>query len=226
MGDPPMRRAVLSWSGGKDSSLCMHEIRQSGQFDIVGLLTTVTGDYDRISMHGVRTDLLLKQSLSLRLPLNEVVIPKQASNEIYEEKMSEALTKLKKQDGVSDVIFGDLFLQDIRKYRERFLDELDMTCVFPIWGKNTKELANYFIDSGFRAIICCVDPKRLGEEYCGREFDRSFLSNIPKTVDPCGENGEFHTFVYDGPIFRERIDVRVGEVVNRDGFSFADVLVA
>jgi uncharacterized protein (TIGR00290 family) len=190
-------------------------------------MTTLTRDFDRISMHGVRRELLLEQASSLGLPLYEVWIPKNATNEIYEAKTRDLLLQLSKEYGPSfSVAFGDLFLQDIRAYREKFLSRLGIECIFPLWGKNTVELADKFIDRGFKAIVCCIDPKKLGKEFCGREFDRQFLSEIPRGVDPCGENGEFHTFVYSGPIFKTKIDVRVGEIVERDGFCFADILLA
>jgi uncharacterized protein (TIGR00290 family) len=216
-------KAVLSWSGGKDSSLCLLETKTSG-VEIVGLLTTVTQDFDRISMHGVRTELLRRQASSIGLPLYEVHIPKVATNAVYQEATKAVLISLKRETGISTVAFGDLFLQDIREYREKFLDSLGMECLFPIWKRDTKKLADYFIESGFRAIICCVDPRKLGKKFCGREFDELFLAEIPPEVDPCGENGEFHTFVYAGPIFKEAIKVRVGQIVQRDGFCFADII--
>ena len=219
-----LEKVIVSWSGGKDSVLSLFGMSSSKkQFEISALLTTLTEGYDRISMHGVRRELLQRQSSSLRIPLEEVWIPKNATNEIYEARMSEAVSKYASQN-VSSVAFGDLFLRDIREYRENFLRRLGVKCIFPIWGKDTGALANFFIDSGFKAIICCVNPKLLGKEYCGREFDKSFLSEIPGSVDPCGENGEFHTFVYHGPIFKEKVEVKVGDVVNRDGFFFADIL--
>lgn len=175
-------------------------------------------------MHGVRRELLQNQAQAMKLPLHEVMIPKQASNEIYEEKMKQILLEQKDRENISKLVFGDLFLQDIRVYRERFLETLGLGCAFPIWGKDTKELARYFIESGFKAIVCCVDPRKIGSEFCGREFDTHFLSELPRDADPCGENGEFHTFVYDGPIFQEKIFVKVGSVVEREGFYFADIL--
>ena len=217
-------KALLSWSGGKDSSLSYYVGGQSGDYEISGLLTTVTEDYQRISMHGVRRDLLQRQARAMKLPLYEVMIPKQASNEIYEEKTRQMLLELRDREKISKVVFGDLFLQDIRVYREKFLVKLGLGCEFPVWGRNTKELAYYFIEKGFKAIICCVDPRKIGSEFCGREYDSKFLSELPQKVDPCGENGEFHTFVYDGPIFQSKINVKVGVIVERDGFYFADIL--
>jgi uncharacterized protein (TIGR00290 family) len=191
---------------------------------VVGLLTTITRDYDRISIHGVRRSLLRQQAASTGLPLYEVSIPKNASNEIYEREMKTTLSGLKKDLEISAVIFGDLFLQDIREYREKLLFPMGMEALFPLWGRDTRDLAEYFINAGFRAILCTVDPRKLNPSFCGREFDRSFLSEIPEEVDPCGENGEFHTFVYDGPIFRRPIKVARSEIVEREGFYFADLL--
>jgi uncharacterized protein (TIGR00290 family) len=214
---------VLSWSGGKDSSLALQEIMKTDA-DVKGLLTTITKDYDRVSMHGVRRELIRQQALSLGLPLYEVSIPKDASNEIYEKETESVLLRLKKSNMISAVIFGDLFLQDIREYREKLLGRLGLDCIFPIWGKDTKKLAYQFIQDGFRAIVCTVDPNKLDKQFCGAEFDGSFLSEIPDEVDPCGENGEFHTFVYDGPIFKDRLRVSIGETVERNGFYFADIV--
>lgn len=220
-----MRRALLSWSGGKDSSLSFYEVAKEGEFAVAALLTTLTRDFDRISMHGVRRELLEMQAHSLGLQLDEVWISKNAANLEYEGQMRKALER-RKAEGINQVIFGDLFLADIRKYREEMLSQVGMQGVFPLWGKPTQDLAGFFIEKGFRAILCCVDPKALPREFCGREFDRSLLNDLPKSIDPCGEYGEFHTFVYDGPIFQKRIEVRVGEVVLRDGFYFADIIPA
>jgi uncharacterized protein (TIGR00290 family) len=219
-----MANALLSWSGGKDSSLALNRILKEDVRRIVGLFTTVTKDYDRISMHGVRRSLLRQQASSLNLPLYEVSIPKNATNDIYEKEMSAVLLGLKSDESISEVVFGDLFLQDIREYRERLLSRLGMNGVFPIWGENTRKLTEYFIDTGFKAMVCTVDPKQLDGRYCGREFDHRFLSEIPANVDPCGERGEFHTFVYDGPIFKNSIKIKRGEIVLREGFFFADIL--
>ncbi len=219
--------ALLSWSGGKDSSLCLYEILNNekySNFEIKALLTTLTIKYDRISMHGVRQELLIAQSRSLEIPVEEVWIPSKATNEIYQIEMVKSLTKCKEKERTSNIIFGDLFLEDIRAYREKFLGSNGFRCVFPIWGKNTKELARFFIESRFKAIICTIDPKKLDPSFCGRDYDKQFLTEIPESVDPCGENGEFHTFVYDGPIFKSKIDIRVGDIVERDGFYFADIV--
>jgi len=215
-------KALLSWSGGKDSSLALYELQIKHEFQVAALLTTFINDFDRVSMHGVRKALLEKQAGALGLPLEDVWISKGASNTEYEREMGASIREYLRR-GVRHVAFGDLFLQDIRKYREAFLGRLGVGCIFPIWGRDTRALANFFLDSGFRAIVCTIDLRRLGKEYCGREFDRSFLSEIPEPVDPCGENGEFHTFVYDGPVFNRRIGVVVGEITERDGFYFADL---
>ncbi len=213
---------LLSWSGGKDSALSLREIARSGRYNVKVLLTTVTEGFDRVSMHGVRRDVLRAQASSLGLPLEEVWIPKNSSNEIYEARMKAALTRYKER-GVEEVAFGDLFLRDIRAYREERLAQLGMRGIFPLWGRDTGGLAREFVEAGFRAVLCCVDPRKLSKEFCGMEFDTAFLESIPSSVDPCGENGEFHTFVYDGPIFSKRIPVSRGEVVLRDGFYFADL---
>lgn len=197
----------------------------SGEFEVAALLTTLTRDFDRVSMHGVSPSLLEEQAQLLQLPLEKVWITKGAANVEYEAQMKESLGKYYDQ-GISHVVFGDLFLADIRKYREELLSAIGMQCVFPLWMKNTKALADLFISEGFKAKLCTVDPSKLDPKFCGREFDRSFLSEIPENVDPCGENGEFHTFVYSGPIFKERIEISIGEVVSRDGFVFADLMPA
>lgn len=215
---------VLSWSGGKDGSLALNELRKKNDVRVAGLLTTVARDYDRISMHGVRRSLLQQQALSTGIPLNEVAIPKNATNEIYEDAMTTSLKRLKEELSISSVAFGDLFLTDVRTYRENLLFKIGLECDFPLWGRDTKELAKYFVREGFRAILCTVNPKMLDPTFCGREFDSTFLSEIPSSVDPCGENGEFHTFVYGGPIFKQEVGISKGEIVLRDGFYFCDLV--
>ncbi|MDH2900128.1 MAG: diphthine--ammonia ligase [archaeon] len=219
--------ALLSWSGGKDSSLALYELRENEKFkdlQVKALLTTFTRDYNRISMHGVRRELVLAQSTSIGLPIEEVWIPSKATNEIYQSETIKSIMKWKEKEDTSSIVFGDLFLEDIRAYREKFLREIGIECVFPLWKKDTSELARLFLDYGFKAIICTVDPKKLDPEFCGRDYDHEFLSDIPESVDPCGENGEFHTFVYGGPIFKEKVQVMVGDIVEREGFYFADIL--
>jgi uncharacterized protein (TIGR00290 family) len=223
----PKRSILLSWSGGKDSSLSLQELWTNKVYegvDVKGLLTTLTRDYGRISMHGVRRDLLLAQSKSIGMPVEEVLIPAGASNEIYQEETLRVLSKSRQEKEIDAVAFGDLFLRDIRVYREKFLGDAGFKCLFPIWGKSTRELARYFVDVGFKAIVCTVDPNKLHSKFCGSEFDDKFLSEIPPEVDPCGENGEFHTFVYGGPIFKRELSINVGEVVERNGFHFADII--
>lgn len=221
-----MREDILmSWSGGKDSALALHQLIQGGEYRVRALLTTVTEEFDRISMHGVRRKLLHAQASSLGLALDEVWIPKNSSNDVYEARMKAVLSKHRNQ-GLRMVAFGDLFLQDIRDYRESRLAQLDMRGIFPIWGRDTRKLPHELLELGFKATICCVDPKKLGKEFCGRRYDNELLESLPPGVDPCGENGEFHTFVHDGPIFREEIPITNGEIVLRDGFYFADLLPA
>ncbi len=216
---------LMCWSGGKDSSLALQAVLQDPTLRVEALLTTVTEGYERISMHGVRCDVLLQQAEAIGLRLEQVRIPIRASNAIYEEAMRQLLVRYQRQ-GVSRVIFGDLFLQEIRQYRETNLATLNMRGIFPLWLKDTRQLAHEFIAAGFRAILVCIDPKQIDPSFCGREFDEALLADLPASADPCGENGEFHTFVYDGPIFRYPVFVSKGEIVARDGFWFCDVLSA
>lgn len=217
-------KVLFSWSGGKDSALALYEILNSGAYEIESLITTVTVDYGRVSMHGFRTELLHTQAGSLNIPLEEVYISKDASNEEYEYSLTDTLSKYR-EEGVNKVVFGDIFLQDIKEYREALLSGIGMECVFPIWKRDSLLLARNFIEEGFRAVIVCVDTEQLDASFSGREFDESFLSDLPSGVDPCGENGEFHTFVYDGPIYSKAISHSLGEVVMRDGrFCYCDVL--
>jgi len=218
------KKVILSWSGGKDSSLALHEIQKNQKCEIVALITTVAADYDRVSMHGLRTSLLEEQARNLDIPLQKVLISKNASNDEYESKFNEVLLKYK-ESGISQVVFGDLFLEEIKQYREDLLQKIDMECVFPIWKRDTTKLAYEFIDLGFKAITVCVDSNVLGKEFAGREFDEQFLNDLPQEIDPCGENGEFHTFTFDGPIFKKPIDHRLGEIVLRDErFYYCDIL--
>jgi uncharacterized protein (TIGR00290 family) len=217
-------KALFSWSGGKDSALALYEILTGRNFDIVSLVTTVTGGYDRVSMHGVRTSLLEKQAESLGLGLEKVLIPQNAANEEYELSLEKSLLKFK-ESGVDSVIYGDIFLEEIRRYREEHLRKLGMLGVFPIWDRDSASLAWRFVDEGFKAVVVCVDSTLLDGGIAGREFDNDFLTGLPSKADPCGENGEFHTFVYDGPIFRERVGFERGETVLREGrFYYCDLL--
>ena len=202
--------------------MALHRILKAGQLEVVCLMTTITDRFHRVSMHGVREELVDLQAKSLGYPLEKVWIPYPCPNEIYEQRMREVLSRWKAK-GVSHVIFGDLFLEDIRKYREEKLAQLDLTPVFPLWRENTAILAKEMIRIGFRSVVTCVDPKKLDPGCAGRRFDQSFLNDLPREVDPCGENGEFHTFVYDGPIFTQPIPIEVGRSELHDGFQFADV---
>jgi uncharacterized protein (TIGR00290 family) len=214
---------LFCWSGGKDSAMALHALLSQNSVRVAALFTTVTEGYNRISMHGVRRELLKRQAESIGLPVHEVVIPPECVNPIYEARMEEALRTHYSQ-GVRQVAFGDIFLEDLRSYRETNLARVRMTALFPIWKRDTRELAAHFIASGFRAIAVCIDPAKLDPSFAGREVDGSFFRDLPPTVDPCGENGEFHTFVFDGPIFQTPIRFRKGEVLWRDNFVFCDLV--
>jgi uncharacterized protein (TIGR00290 family) len=219
-------KVVVAWSGGKDSALALYEVLNSGSYEVLELLTTVAKDNGRISIHDVRRVLLEQQAKALRIPLEELFIPKGASDAEYEAKLLKAL-KRHRGNGVSSVVFGDLFLEDIRKYRERILAKAGMNGVFPLWKKDTRKLARTFINLGFKAVITSVDSRVLGKDFAGREYDEKFLSDLPVNVDPCGENGEFHTFVYNGPIFCEKVDFKKGALTLKDNrFYSCDLLVA
>ena len=213
----------MSWSGGKDSCLALYEIQRAREWRVAALLTTVTRDYDRISMHGVRRVLLERQAASLGLPLHEVFITKDATNREYEAKMEEAFRLYRERD-IARVVFGDLFLEEIRAYREQFLARHEMHGLYPVWGRDTTELIREFISLGFKAVVTCVDEKFLDASFAGMMIDKDFLSALPPHVDPCGENGEFHTFGFDGPTFGEPVRLSVGEKVVRDTFWFCDLV--
>jgi uncharacterized protein (TIGR00290 family) len=216
-------RVLLAWSGGKDSAMALYELQRNHNYKVSALLTTITEDYERVSMHGVRQSLLEQQADYLGIPLEKVLISKKASNEEYESKMEEVLKKYLKV-GISSVAFGDIYLEELREYRENNLKKIGMKGVFPIWKKDSTELAYRFIKLGFRAVITCVDSKVLDRKYVGRSYDEQLLHELPPEVDLCGENGEFHTFVYDGPIFRKRVPFSLGEIVLRDNrFYFCDL---
>src|ERR1700681_4038773 len=215
---------LFCWSGGKDSAMALHTLLQRSDVRIAALLTTVTEGYDRISMHGVRRELLERQAQSIGLPLHEVRIPPQCVNPIYEARMEEAL-RLHLENGVQKVAFGDIFLEDLRAYREKNLARIGMTALFPIWKRDTRDLIRSFHAAQFRSIAVCVDPKVLDRSFAGRELDTSFFADLPAQVDCCGENGEFHTFAFDGPIFKDAVRFQVGDRVDRDSFVFCDLLV-
>ena len=216
-------RALLSWSSGKDSAWALHVLRARHEIEVVGLLTTFNQVFARVAMHAVREELVRRQCLAVGLPLWAVPLPWPCPNEAYEAAMEAALARAK-DEGITHVAFGDLFLADIRSYREERMAGAGMTPVFPLWGRDTADLASAMLDGGTRATVVCVDPAQLDPSYCGRAYDAAFVADLPAEADPCGENGEFHTFAWDGPAFRWPVRVRPGEVVERDGFVFADVL--
>ena len=219
-----MEKVLVSWSGGKDSAMALREILESQQYQVAALLTTVTADYDRISMHGVRCSLLEGQARSLGLPLDKVLISKESPNEEYETRMAQTLMK-HMASGVTSVDFGDIFLEDQRKYRENNLAILGMKAVFPLWKRDTGQLMQSFIALGFKAITVCIDTQALDGQFAGRIINRQFMIDLPKTADICGENGEYHSFVYDGPIFKRSIPYKVGETVLRDDrFYYCDLM--
>jgi uncharacterized protein (TIGR00290 family) len=219
----PRPKAWLAWSSGKDSAWALHTVRQGRQFDVVALLTTVNRTHERVAMHAVRESLLELQAAAAGLPLVKVAIPSPCSNEVYEEAMSAAMAQARAA-GIRHVIFGDLFLEDVRAYREKHLGACGMTPVFPLWGRDTGRLAEEMLAGGLSAHLTCVDPRKLDRAFAGRRFDQALLSALPGDVDPCGENGEFHTFASAGPMFRRTVAVTLGEIVERDGFVFADLL--
>jgi uncharacterized protein (TIGR00290 family) len=218
---------ALAWSGGKDSTLALEALQAQPDVEVVALVTTITGEFDRISIHGVRRTVLEAQVRSIGLPLLESVIPAAASYAVYEAALGATLAELRRQmPAVQHLAFGDLFLAEVRAYRERLLSRLGWTPVFPLWGRDTGRLARTFIDNGYRAVLTCVDTTQLSAEFAGRDFDSSFLTDIPVAVDPCGERGEFHTCVYAGPIFRQPLGLRTGERLRRDDrFEYCDVML-
>ncbi len=217
-------RVLIAWSSGKDSAWALQVLRQAGEVEVVGLLTTFNEAFDRVAMHAVRRELVEAQARAASLPLVDVPLPWPCSNTAYEEAMSRALAKVRVQLRITHVAFGDLFLEDVRQYRESRMQGTGLTPLFPLWGMPTATLARTMVESGLKARITCVDPKRLAPSYVGRLFDGALLDELPDEVDPCGERGEFHTFACAGPMFAHLIPVRVGEVVTRDGFVFADLL--
>ncbi|HEY3443348.1 MAG TPA: ATP-binding protein [Paludibaculum sp.] len=220
-----MKKVVLSWSSGKDSAWALHALRSEPGVEVIGLLTTLNGAFDRVAMHAVRRELLRRQAESIGLPLLTVDLPWPCPNEAYEPLMSKACADMKAM-GAEAVAFGDLYLEDVRAYRVKQLAPTGLEPVFPLWGRPTDALAREMIAGGQRARVTCVDPKKLTREFAGREFDLALLSDLPPGADPCGENGEFHSFVYESPVLRWPVRITSGEVVERDGFIFADVLPA
>ena len=221
----PRPKAVLSWSSGKDSAWSLHVLRQRAEFEVVALVTTVTEAFDRVSMHAVRRELLRAQAERAGLPLWEVSIPSPCSNAEYEARMR-ALVQRTAQSGVSHMAFGDLFLEDIRRYREKNLSGTGIEPLFPLWGIPTRELASEMLGGGLEAYVTCIDPRQAPAALAGRRWDAALIEELPPAADPCGENGEFHTCVVAGPMFDRPIATRTGEVVERDGFVFADLTLS
>ncbi len=219
------KKTFISWSSGKDSAWTLHVLQQDPTVDVVGLFSTVNKVFDRVTMHGVRSELLKQQAQSINLPLHIIDIPYPCNNNDYVAIMTAFIMKTKK-DGIEYFAFGDLFLENIRNYREAHLQGTGITPLFPIWGIPTATLSRQMIASGLKAIITCVDPRQLSKNFSGREYNASFLNEIPITVDPCGENGEFHSFAFDGPMFQKPIDIILGETIHRDYTYFTDILRA
>jgi uncharacterized protein (TIGR00290 family) len=220
-----MRKTMLSWSSGKDSAWALHVLRQDPDVRVDGLFCTINEAFERVAMHAVRVTLLQMQADSVGLPVQLIPIPYPCSNAEYAKIMNGFVAR-EKERGVECFAFGDLFLEDIREYRERTLSGTGIEPIFPLWGMDTRTLSTTMLESGLRAQVTCVDPSQLAPEFSGREYDTNFLTDIPPGVDPCGENGEFHSFAFDGPMFVHRINIKVGETTNRDKFVFTDLLPA
>jgi uncharacterized protein (TIGR00290 family) len=219
-----MQKCLISWSSGKDSAWTVHVLRQRPDIELAGVLTTVNQKYQRVAMHAVREELLEAQAAALGLPLWKVPIPSPCPNEVYEQAMAAAVARAV-AEGFTHIAFGDLFLEDIRRYREEKLAGTGLTPLFPLFGVDTTRLAREMIDGGLKARLTCVNPAVLDRRFAGRDFDASLLDELPASVDPCGERGEFHSFAYAGPMFSQPISIKSGEIVDRDGFVFADVQV-
>jgi len=217
------RKTLMSWSSGKDSAWALFQLQQNPEITLVGIFCTVNKEYDRVAMHGVRVELLRQQADSIGLPLEIIEIPYPCSNAEYEKIMGQFVERAKK-DNIVHFAFGDLFLEEVRAYREEKLKGSGINPIFPIWGIPTDKLSREMISGGLKTVITCINPKQMPKELIGREFDENFLDSLPETVDPCGENGEFHSFVFDGPMFNEKLEIVVGDIVHRDNFVFADVL--
>lgn len=218
-----MKRVLLAWSSGKDSAWALHVLRHQAAVEVVALLTTFNEAFDRVAMHAVRRELVERQASAAGLPLWPVMLPWPCANEMYEARMAEACERASRE-GVNAVAFGDLFLEDVRQYRERQLAPTGLEPLFPLWGEPTSDLVHRMICAGQKTRITCVDPRKLSRDFCGRDLDANLLAELPDGVDPCGENGEFHSFVYESPVFDAPIAIRSGDTVERDGFVFADVL--
>ena len=217
------RKTLMSWSSGKDSAWALHQLLQNPDYEVVGLFSTINKEVDRVAMHGVRVELLKAQAESIGLPVEIIELPDPCTNEDYERIMGTFIDMVK-ADNIECIAFGDLYLEDIRKYREGQLKDTGIEPIFPIWGIPTDELSNTLIENGIKTVITCVDSKQISEDFAGKEYDQHFLESLPESADPCGENGEFHSFVYDGPMFKEAIKITVGETIHKGQFVFADVL--
>ncbi|MCO4781413.1 MAG: adenine nucleotide alpha hydrolase [Candidatus Cloacimonetes bacterium] len=217
------KKVWLSWSSGKDSAWTLYQLQQDDSIQLEGVFTTINKEFERVAMHAVRVDLLKEQAKAFDLPLKIIELPFPCSNEQYELIMTDFLSEIK-ETGIDAFAFGDLYLEDIKDYRINNLKGTGIEAIFPLWKTPTNELSKEMVQSSLKTVITCVDPKQLDPSFVGREYNQSFLNDLPNTVDPCGENGEFHSFVYDGPMFKQKIDVNVGEVVTRDGFVFADIV--
>lgn len=218
-------KALISWSSGKDAAWALHRAREEGEYEVAGAITTITGDFGRVSMHGVRREILDAQLRAANLPLFPVTIPSPCPNEIYEARMGEAI-RAARANGISKIIFGDLFLEDIRAYREEKLHGTGIEAVFPLWKIPTYELAREMVAGGLRARVVCLNPRKMPCALAGKAFDEELLAALPPGVDPCAENGEFHTCVVGGPMFSKNLEVNTGEIVERDDFVFADLTLA
>lgn len=220
-----MKRTLLSWSSGKDSAWALHVLRHMPDIEVVGLFCTINQAFNRVAMHAVRVELLQRQAQSAGLPLFLIEIPYPCSNEDYERIMGHFVAQAQHQH-IACFAFGDLFLEDVRKYREDRLQGSGISAIFPLWGRPTDQLAHTMFENGLKAKISCIDPKQLDHSFAGRDYNPAFLADLPDHVDPCGERGEFHSFAYDGPMFAQAIPVSVGDIVTRDGFVFADLLAS
>jgi uncharacterized protein (TIGR00290 family) len=209
-----MKKAYLNWSSGKDAALALYKLQQDNEYSVEKIVTTVNTDFDRISMHGIRTELLIKQAENIGLPLHQIKLHGEVSMEEYN-KVMEMETNKFLDEGFTHSVFGDIFLEDLKRYREKHLEEIGLKAVFPLWKQNTEKLLEEFISEGFKAIVVCVNTNKLDRSFCGRMLDKDFLNDLPEDVDPCGENGEFHTFVFDGPIFKKPIDFKIKELVEK-----------
>jgi uncharacterized protein (TIGR00290 family) len=217
------KRTLLSWSSGKDIAWSLYVLRQQSDIDVVGLFSTVNQEAERVAMHAVRSELVQQQADSVGLPIQFIPIPYPCSNAEYDNIMAAFIAQVKEQ-GIDCIAFGDLYLEDIRKYREKNLEGTGITPIFPLWGKDTEMLSKEMVKHGLRAIVTCIDPRIMPSALAGKEYNTSFLELIPDNVDPCGENGEFHSFAFDGPMFKSAVNIVVGETVSRDGLLFTDLL--